>query len=47
MRQKTKWGLIGYGNFAKRIEKSFLQTDLAELNYIASRSKQLKSFLES
>ena len=47
MRQKTKWGLIGYGNFAKRIEKSFLQTDLAELNYIASRSFKAKDRLNN
>jgi predicted dehydrogenase len=38
MLEKIKWGLIGYGKFAKKIESSFEQTKIASLNYIASKS---------
>ncbi len=38
MHKKIKWGLIGYGKFAKKIESSFEQTEIASLNYIASKS---------
>ena len=42
MIKKIKWGLIGYGKFAKKIESSFEQTQIASLNYIASKSFRSK-----
>lgn len=42
MNNKIKWGLIGYGKFAKKIEQSFLQTEYAELVCIASKSTDVK-----
>lgn len=38
MIDKTKWGLIGYGKFGKKIEDSFNQTNVSQLYSIASRS---------
>ena len=48
MKDSTKWGLIGYGKFAKKIENSFFHTKYSELHSIASKSfdKNLKNFSE-
>ena len=38
MAVNMNWGLIGYGKFAKKIEHSFTNSQIANLRYIASKS---------
>ena len=38
MAVNMNWGLIGYGKFAKKIEHSFSNSQIANLKYIASES---------
>ena len=47
MTKNVRWGLIGYGKFAKRIEKSFKEAQFASLHSIASKSFYEKNSSEN